>query len=212
MTDRRRLSEAYGSGEIDRVVRQVEAAARAGVDFVQVRERDLDAGPLSALVSRSLEAVEGTATKVIVNERLDVALACGVHGVHLRADSPPAARIRPIVPPGFLIGRSVHGVGEAVREAGHLDYVLLGPIFPTSSKDASSCWLGPAALGEAARQVAVPILAIGGVNLARAPSVARSGAVGFAAIGLFADAPGPDALAQIVRDARKIFDMPPAAP
>lgn len=214
VTDRRRLSSAYGTNEIQRVVCQVAAAAEAGVDLVQVRERDLDGGPLAELVSRCLDVVSPTSTKLLVNERVDVALACRAHGVHLRGDSVDASRVRAIAPPSFTIGRSVHSVDEAVgqAEAGGLDYLLLGAVFPPSSKPSGAAWLGAAALAEASRRASVPVLAIGGVDFNGLPAIARIGAAGFAAIGLFAEAAGPRALAETVRRARKVFDMPPAPP
>ncbi|MBI1875589.1 MAG: thiamine phosphate synthase [Acidobacteria bacterium] len=214
VTDRRRLSGAYGPTEVERLVCQVEVAAEAGVDLVQVRERDLDGGPLAELVSRCLAVVGPSSTRLLVNERVDVAIACGAHGVHLRSDSMTASRVRAIAPPSFTIGRSVHSVGEAAgqTEAGGLDYLLLGAIFPPSGKPPGPGPLGTAALAEACRQTAVPVLAIGGVDFSRLPAIARIGAAGFAAIGLFADAAGPRALAETVRQARKVFDMPPAPP
>lgn len=214
VTDRRRLCSAYGTDEIQRVVCQVEAAAQAGIDLVQVRERDLDGGRLAELVRRCLDALTGTPTKLLVNERVDIALSCRAHGVHLRGDSMAALRVRAIAPRTFMVGRSVHGVDEAVgqAEAGGLDYLLLGAVFPPTSKPTGVVWLGTAPLAEACRRTAVPILAIGGVDFDRLPTIARIGAAGFAAIGLFADAAGPRALAETVRRARKVFDMPPAAP
>ena len=113
ITDRRRL----GSGAEEALVRRVAAAARAGVHLVQIRERDLDGGPLMRLVARCVDAVRGTRTRVLVNDRLDVALAAGAHGVHLRGDSMPADRARRVAPAGFVIGRSVHAGGEAERVA-----------------------------------------------------------------------------------------------
>src|SRR5262245_51608775 len=86
---------------------RVTAAASAGVHLVQVRERDLDARPLTRLVARLVEAVRGTRARVLVNDRIDVALAAGAHGVHLRGDSVPAPRARQLAPPPFIIGRSV---------------------------------------------------------------------------------------------------------
>ncbi len=78
-----------------------------------------------------MTAVKGTRTRILVNDRLDVALAAGAHGVHLRGDSMPASRARSLAPIGFLIGRSVHSVDEAVRRHadGGVDYLLFGAVF-----------------------------------------------------------------------------------
>jgi thiamine-phosphate pyrophosphorylase len=182
ITDRRR----FGSEDV--LVRRVAAAAAAGVDLVQVRERDLDARDLSHLVARCVQTVAGTRTRVLVNDRLDVALAAGAHGVHLRGDSLPASRARALAPIGFLIGRSVHSLDDAVAACagGGLDYVLFGAVFATASKPGQAP-AGTAALAEVAAAVRVPVLAVGGVSRETVGQLAGSGCAGYAAIGWFAD-------------------------
>jgi len=179
VTDRRRQP----------VVDQVRAAAEAGVDVCQIRERDLGARALAALVGESLAAVRGTRTRIVVNDRLDVALSCGADGVHLRADSIPAAQARTLAPEGFLIGRSVHGLDEARLAAAHVDYLIAGTAFSTASKPDQREWLGEAGLRAISEAVAVPVWAIGGVTPDTLAVVQASGASGIAAIGLFAVAP-----------------------
>src|SRR5439155_10056997 len=112
VTDRRRLvAPGASEGEACRcLLAQARHAADAGVDLIQVRERDLDAAALATLVTSVIDAVEGTATRVVVNERLDVAVWCGAYGVHLRGDSIPVAAARRLAPPAFVIGRSVHSI------------------------------------------------------------------------------------------------------
>ena len=182
ITDRRR----FGSTE-DALVRRVAAAAVAGVDLVQIRERDLEGGALSRLVVRCLEATTGTRTRVLVNDRLDVALGAGAHGVHLRGDSMPADRARALAPPGFLIGRSVHSVDEArrVTEGAGLDYLLLGAVFATASKPGSLA-VGVRMLADVVAATTVPVLAVGGVTVDTVSRLADAGCAGFAAIGFFA--------------------------
>jgi thiamine-phosphate diphosphorylase len=124
---------------------------------------------------------------VIVNDRLDVALACGAGGVHLRADSAPASAVRQRVPEGFLVGQSVHRVEEAVVAAPHVDYLIAGTVWPSASKATLPRCLGPDGLAEIVRAVRVPVLAIGGVDHNRLAAVAAAGAAGAAAIGLFQD-------------------------
>ncbi len=182
ITDRRRLDPP---GE-DALVARVAAAAAAGVHLVQVRERDIEAGALLQLVRRCVEAVAGRA-RVLVNDRLDVALAAGAHGVHLRGDSMPAQRVRRMVPSGFIIGRSVHSLDEVRRDDGCADYLLFGTVFQTMSKPGRP-GAGIALLRDAVVASPVPVLALGGVTLARAATVAATGAAGVAAIGLFGDA------------------------
>jgi thiamine-phosphate pyrophosphorylase len=173
----------------DRLVARIAAAARAGVHLVQIRERDLDGRALFELVRACVDAVRATRTRVLVNDRVDVAVAAGAHGVHLRSDSLPAARARAITPPGFLIGRSVHDAGEARRVTadGAVDYVIFGPVFETASKPGKPA-AGLAALSAAVAATSVPVLAVGGMSRDRIAAITATGAAGIAAIGLFADA------------------------
>lgn len=184
ITDRRRL----GADGEDVLVRRVAAAAAAGVDLVQVRERDMEARALSRLVVRCIEAVRGTRTRVLVNDRLDVALATGAQGVHLRGDSLPASRARSLSPAGFLIGRSVHSVDEAIRVSGEggVDYLLFGAVFATASKPGYTA-AGVRMLADVAAATSVPVLGVGGVTTETMGDLAASGSAGFAAIGFFSD-------------------------
>ena len=181
ITDRQRSAT-------DTLAARVRAAARAGVHLVQVRERDLEGRALTALVGQCVRAVRGTRARVVVNDRLDVALATGAHGVHLRGDSVSATRVRAVVPPGFLVGRSVHSPAEAahVTEEGGLDYLIFGTVFPSASKPGRDA-AGVAALTATVAATGLPVLAVGGITIDAARQVASSGAAGIAAIALFAD-------------------------
>lgn len=183
ITDRHRLAD----GHVDTLVGRVAMAARAGVHLIQVRERDLDGGPLLRLVRQCLEVVRPTTTRVLVNDRVDVALAAGAHGVHLRSGSIAASRVREIVPSGFLVGRSVHALHEArqVTADGGLDYLIWGTVFPSESKPRSE-GTGISALREVSAATPLPVLAVGGISFENVGMLARSGASGFAAIGMFA--------------------------
>ena len=188
VTDGRRTRR--DPANVDELVELVRHAAAAGVNLVQVRERNLDDRHLLGLTRSIVQAVEATGARVVVNDRVDVALAGGADGVHLRSDSPPADAIRAMVPEEFLIGRSVHGEAEAIAAARTgVDYLILGTIFPTASKPAGTPWLGLEALKRSAREIHLPILAIGGVTADNIGSLAGAGAAGFAAIRLFADLP-----------------------
>jgi len=167
------------------LVDQAGLAVEAGVDAIQIREPDLSARDLADLVRAVVASARGTPTRVVVNERLDVALATGASGVHLRADSVPPQAVRSIAPRGFLIGRSVHSVAEAIEAAAHADYLIAGTVWPTRSKPQGCELLGVEGLAAVVRGVSVPVLGIGGVTAARASDVARVGAAGIAAIGLF---------------------------
>jgi thiamine-phosphate pyrophosphorylase len=207
VTDRRRLPAPAD----DTLVTLARHAAWAGVSVIQVREPDLDDRRLARLVSRVVEAVGGTATAVMVNERADVAIASGAHGVHLRGDAPPTLRVRACVPDGFLIGRSVHGREEAADVQEGADFLIMGTIFPTASKPALLAPAGPEGLAGVCRAVERPVLAIGGVAAGNLAAVAGAGAAGIAAIDLFTRAflngagdPGAR-LADVVATIRRAF-------
>ncbi len=178
-------------------MRQARYAIEAGIDLVQVRERDLDAADLAAMVSAIIAMARGTRTRILVNDRVDVALSCGAAGVHLRTDSVPAAVVRSIAPSRFLIGRSVHTVADAVA-AGDVDYLIAGTVWPTVGKPANQPVLGIEGFSEIVRSAAVPVLAIGGVTLARLGEVAGRGGAGVAGIGLFM-APEPGSVSHPCR-------------
>jgi thiamine-phosphate pyrophosphorylase len=194
----------------------VRHAVDAGVDYVQIRERDLEAATLVDLVLEVVAAAHGSATRVLVNDRLDVALACGAAGVHLRGDSVPPDAVRRIVPASFVVGVSVHSLAEAVAAAPSVDYIVAGTVWPTPSKP-SAATIGPEGLSRITAAVRVPVLAIGGVTLDRLAETARAGAAGAAAIGLFMSASaGRDGcharpLRGVVAAARAAFDTPGSA-
>jgi thiamine-phosphate pyrophosphorylase len=182
ITDRRRFGSAWQTALVERA----RAAAHAGVHLVQVRERDLEGGPLMRLVAACVDAVHGTRTRILVNDRLDVALAAGAHGVHLRGDSFAAPRVRAWAPPPFLVGRSVHSVADAVAatQAGGIDYLIFGTVFDSTSKPGG----GSAGLGALAAVTAatpIPVLAVGGMTVERARDAVSAGAAGIAAISMF---------------------------
>jgi thiamine-phosphate pyrophosphorylase len=182
VTDRRR----FGASWEDALVRRVRAAAGAGVHLVQIRERDLDGGPLTRLVAACVDAVRGTSTRVIVNDRFDVALAANAHGVHLRADSFPPSRVVASAPAGFLIGRSVHSMSEAIAAAenGAVDYLIFGTVFDSASKPGRAP-AGLRELSQVASATRLPVLAIGGVTSDNIDDVMQAGAAGAAGISMF---------------------------
>ena len=192
VTDRRRLGAAIGarpSDWIDALHEQVVAAARAGVDYIQVREPDLEAGPLTALVRSLVASAGSSAAKVMVNDRLDVALAARAAGVHLKEASFPPEEVRRLAPPGFQIGCSVHSpAGAAARRSA--DFLIAGTVLPTASKPRADYlgWEGLAAVVEAAS--GQPVLGIGGMDLHSMPKLSATCAAGLAAIGAFVPGPG----------------------
>jgi thiamine-phosphate pyrophosphorylase len=147
--------------------------------MIQVREKDLSASELFDLVCKVRDLAAGSKTRVLVNDRLDIALAAGVDGVHLPANGLPAERVRPFVK---LLGVSTHTVEESLsaQKAG-ADFIVFGPIFDSPGKSA----VGLEPLKKVAASVKIPVLAIGGINAANADEVLNAGAAGIAGIRLF---------------------------
>jgi thiamine-phosphate diphosphorylase len=208
VTDRRLV--APGARTIAAELRALEAwidrAVGAGVDVVQIRERDLDAARLADLAAAVRVRARGTRTRVLVNDRADVALAARADGVHVRADGPALARVRALGPRRWIIGRSVHSLTE-VRSHQSADYLLFGMVFPSATKGRGAPAQGLPALRRAAAASRTPVLAIGGMTVARARAAIAAGAAGVAAIGLFLPAgrvPGALGPARAVAALRRV--------
>ena len=150
---------------------------------IQLRERDLSAGELVAL-AREVQAVTASpGSQLLINDRIDVALALEGVGVHLRSNSLPVPVARQLLGAGRLLGVSVHGVAEAMQaESQGADYIVLGPIYETPSKQMFGPPLGIHTLEKACSLVRIPIIGIGGVTASRAREMRRAGAFGAAVI------------------------------
>lgn len=176
ITDRR--AQGWSTAELlDSIARNVQS----GVDYIQIREKDLTARELFDLSVHAVEIAAGSRTRILVNDRADVALAAGAHGVHLRSHSIAPNRLRSVLPQPFLIGVSCHSLDD-VQEAQGADFLVFGPVFETPGKFTSQ---GLAALSQAAAASRVPVLALGGVNRVNAQACMDAGAAGIAAIRLF---------------------------
>ncbi len=187
-----------------RLERFLDEALDAPIDLIQIRERDLDARPMIGLVRRLVRRAEGRPCRIVVNDRVDVALAAGAHGVHLPGHGLPIGRVRPLVP-GRLIGRSVHA-GDRVGGPDEADYLVFGTVAPTASK-AGTPIAGLAGLRAAVAAAGdVPVLAIGGMSPVLARSCAEAGAAGVAAIGLFLPPDGVSGAMGVGRAARALRD------
>jgi thiamine-phosphate pyrophosphorylase len=192
VTDRRPL--AASPEEQDRaLLAKIFEAAAAGADWIQIREKDLPAAQLAELARKAL-ADTGTRCRVIINDCLDVACAVGAGGVHLGEKSISVADARRFVQDrgiskDFLIGASVHSRGAAqTAERDGADYVIFGPVFATPSKISFGSPQGLERLEVICRQVAIPVLAIGGITQENAGDCYRHGASGVAGIRIFQEA------------------------
>lgn len=188
VTDRRRLCAQLrqpSSAAQGLLLEQIEGAVRGGVDLVQIRERDLDGGPLSHLVKTAVAIASQSHTRIVVNDRVDVAIAAGASGVHLREGSILPTLARRLLPTNALVGQSVHAPAS-IRARYAVDYVIAGTVFPTSSKQEPTPLLGLEGLTDLVRVAAgTPVLAIGGITQATVPVVAKCGVAGLAGIGAF---------------------------
>ncbi|HEY4683139.1 MAG TPA: thiamine phosphate synthase [Candidatus Acidoferrales bacterium] len=170
----------------------IRAAVAAGVDFIQIREKDLATRPLLELARAAVAmarpdgiGASRSATRVLVNDRLDVALAAGADGVHLGTESVAVGVVREQYP-DLLIGASSHNLEEITRAAKEgANFAVFGPVFETASKLGYGPAVGLDALREAVKAVKIPVLALGGVTVENAKSCLDAGAAGIAAISLF---------------------------
>jgi thiamine-phosphate pyrophosphorylase len=197
VTERRSLLVENGENREAALLQRVESAARAGVDWVQLREKDLPARKLADLTHEAIRICKNASargeTRVVVNDRFDVAWAAGAAGVHAGETSLPiralvnacrAARLT-----NFIIGASCHSLESAISaaEAG-ANYVFFGPVFETPSKAAFGPPQGTAKLAQVCTAVSIPVIAIGGITLENAGICRDSGAAGIAAIRLLQNA------------------------
>ncbi len=179
------------------LLRSIECAAAAGVDWIQIREKDVAARELAVLTRNAISILERSAhadsgrPRIIVNDRIDVALATGAAGVHLSGTSIPASEAvlwlrAGNAPQGFQVGVSCHSLTEAQNaEAAGASYVFFGPIYETPSKTRFGQSQGIERLTEVCRSVRISVLAIGGISESNARACLDAGAAGIAAIRLF---------------------------
>ena len=185
---------AEGQDREAALTQRIENAARAGVDWVQIREKDLPARNLMDLTRTAIRACQNLSTRsqarILVNDRCDVAWAAGAAGVHAGEKSLP---VRSLIEArhasglaNFLVGASCHSVGGAKNAAEEgADYLLFGPVFATPSKAGFGPPQGLAKLAEACKATSLPVIAIGGITVENARACREGGAAGIAAIRLF---------------------------
>lgn len=196
VTDRRAFAVPGEAREepCEALLAKIATAALAGVDWIQIREKDLDGAKLAQFAQAVLQQVNPEC-RILINDRLDVACAVGAGGVHLGEKSIPVTDARRFVRERgmrkeFLIGASVHSLEAAiVAEKDGADYVIFGPVFATPSKLAFGEPQGLAGLKEVCSTLAIPVLGIGGITRENAGDCYLSGASGVAAIRLFQEVP-----------------------
>ena len=211
VTDRRSLPLATSSDAIPMLLKSISAVAAAGVDWIQLREKDLGGRDCFHLASAAMQVVRQQAlrTRIIVNDRVDVALAAGAGGVHLSENGFSVPDARRLVtrfaqgsgkPLDFLIGVSCHSLGAALGAARDgADYIYFSPIFHTPSKAFYGPPQGVDRLRQICKVVSIPVVAIGGITIENTASCYAAGAVGVAAIRLFQHAADLPAIVRSLR-------------
>ena len=215
VTDRHALPATKAGESLVGLARKIEEVIAAGVDWVQIREKDLPASELSSLAKHTLQVAARSsgksqpATRAFLNDRLDVAIAEHAAGVHLGEKSIPVAEAKrllalrfpkPARAASFLVGVSCHSLLAALNaEHSGADYIFFGPVFSTPSKEKFGPPQGLQPLVEVCRSLSIPVLAIGGITLDNAESCFLAGASGIAAIRLFQDSRDPSSTIQQLR-------------
>ena len=191
------------SPEFLQLLTLIKAAVDLEIPLIQIREKALTARVLSELTRRAVEIARDSSTRVLVNDRFDVALAAGADGVQLTAQSLPPAVVRRATSDQFVIGVSTHSRVEAeAAKAGGADFILFGPVFETESKRRFGPPQGVNKLAEVVAAVgSLPVIAIGGISLENVGRCLENGAAGVAAIGLLNDL---NHLAATVRSIREV--------
>ena len=194
------------SKEFQDILGQVSAAVAAGVPLIQLREKKLTASVLFDLTVCAAEITRGTPTRLLVNDRADIASGAGADGVHLTTRSLEPKIVRRTFGDGFLIGASTHSLGEATNARdGGADFIVFGPIFQTPSKARYGSPLGLHCLADVVSELApFPVLALGGISIDNARECLRAGASGVAGISLFR---GPENLSRTCVEIGKLSQI-----
>jgi len=175
----------------------LEQAFRGGVRAVQVREKDLSGRELYELAEQVRDLARGFEAQVLINDRVDIALALKLDGVHVPVSGFPVAEARKLLGPKRLIGASTHSLleAEAAEQAG-ADFITFGPVYATASKARYGPPVGAAALAETMERVSIPVYALGGVAVNNLAEIGRAGAFGIAMISAILTAANPEKAAK----------------
>lgn len=192
------------SEEFLEILSLIEVAVAAKVSLIQLREKNLSARVLFELTLQAAQITRKSKTRLLVNDRADIARTTEADGVHLTTSSISATVIRRTFGPDFLIGVSTHSIDELRAARDHADFAVWGPVFATGSKHAYGSPQGVTKLQTVARDVApFPIVALGGINLDNFVGCLEAGAAGIGGIGLFQDKAN---LKQTVARIRKTYE------
>ena len=207
VTDRHSLRIANPADSLAALIQKIEEVVAAGIDWVQIREKDLPARELASLTRQALRIAakysvnRSSPIRVLLNDRLDVAIAERADGIHLGEKSLPVGETRTLIKSAvlkqtigelFMIGASCHSIEAAqAAERDGANYIFFGPIFATPSKERFGAPQGVDCLAQICHVISIPVLAIGGITLENANSCIAAGATGIAAIRLFQNATDP---------------------
>ena len=173
------------------------AALQGGVSCVQLREKELATRDFVALALAVKDLLAPFDVPLVINDRLDVALACGAQGVHLGQSDMPVALARQLLPPEVFIGLSVENLGDVARAAGQaVDYLGISPVYATPTKTDTAAPWGLAGVSQVRAMTGLPLVAIGGIHQGNAAQVLQAGADGLAVVSAICSAPDPGLAAQ----------------
>jgi thiamine-phosphate pyrophosphorylase len=167
-----------------------EMALKAGIRMVQFREKKMETGKMVEIAKRLRRMCDDYGAIFIVNDRIDVALACNADGVHVGQEDIPAEEVREVF--DGILGVSVRSINEAIRAEKHADYLSIGPVFPTKTKKDAGRAIGIKGLKEIVRAVSIPVVAIGSINRDNVLDVLKAGVDGIAVISSIAAAYNPE--------------------
>ncbi|MDI1245220.1 MAG: thiamine phosphate synthase [Rhodoferax sp.] len=185
------------------------AAVQGGVSCVQLREKALATRDFVALALAMKDILAPFNVPLVINDRLDVALACGAHGVHLGQSDMPVARARQLLQPEVFIGLSVENLGDVARAASQpVDYLGISPVYATPTKTDTAAPWGLAGVRQVRTLIRLPLVAIGGIHQGNAAAVLQAGADGLAVVSAICSAPDPQAAAHSFQTIFKAHQAP----
>jgi len=190
-------SGLVGDRPLEKVVKE---AVSGGVDVVQLRERDMTSREIYDLARKLKEAIKGTSARLLINDRVDIAVAVDADGVHLGQNGLPVETVRRIIGHGMVIGVSTHDLEEAKRaESEGADYVLFSPVFPTRCKP-EAVPKGTGALRELQSNIGIPVVALGGINPSTLVEVVRAGITNAAVMSFILTSENPKNAAEELKE------------